>query len=179
MPLMMLKRERESLERLSRDAEQLAKAAADVRATELATDFEQQLATIYSFDQQLVWEEAHRLADVAASQAQSQIAEQCVKLGIPQEFAPRINLRWDDSGENASKKRRAELRKAAYTKIEALNKAAKTQISLAASKRRIRLMSGPLDSDEATKFSESMPTALEMMPKWSLKEIEATTTRPR
>jgi hypothetical protein len=74
---------------------------------------------------------------------------------------------------------RAELRKAAYTKIEALNKAAKTQISLAASKRRIRLMSGPLDSDEATKFSESIPTALEMMPKLFLNEIEATTTRPR
>jgi hypothetical protein len=176
---MIFRRERESLERLSRDVEQLAKADADVRAKELATDFEQQLAAIYSFDQQPVWEEAHRLADVAVNQAQSQIAEECVKLRIPREFAPRINLHCDDCGENASKKRRAELRKAAYTKIEVLNKAAKTQISLAASKRRIRLMSGPLDSDEATKFSESMPTALEMMPKLSLNEIEATTRRPR
>jgi hypothetical protein len=176
---MMLRRERESVEGLSRDVEQLAKAAADVRATELATDFEQQLATIYSFDQQPVWEEAHRLADVAVSQAQSQIAEQYVKLGIPREFAPHINLHWDDRGENASKKRRAELRKVAYTQIEALTKAAKTQISLAASKRRIRLMSGSLDSDEAKKFSESMPTALDMMPKLSLSEIEATIRRPR
>jgi hypothetical protein len=112
MPSMMLRRERESLERLSRDVEQLAKADADVRAKELATDFEQQLAAIYSFDQQPVWEEAHRLADVAVNQAQSQIAEECVKLGIPQEFAPRISLRWDDSGANASKKRRAESRTA-------------------------------------------------------------------
>jgi hypothetical protein len=175
---MMLRREHESLERLCRDLEQLAKADADVRAKELATDFEQQLAAIYSFDQQPVWEEAHRLADVV-NQAQDQIVEGCMKLGIPREFAPRISLHWDDSGANASKMRRAELRKAACTKIDALNKAAKTQISLAASKRRIRLMSGPLDSDEAMKFSESMPTALEMMPKLSLNEIEATTRQPR
>jgi len=50
---MMIRRERKDLDRLSRDRERLAKAAA--RAAELKADFEQQIATVYSFDNDSVW----------------------------------------------------------------------------------------------------------------------------
>jgi hypothetical protein len=178
---MMLRREREDLERLSRDRERLAKAAADARAAELKADFEQQLATIYSFDQDEVWKEAHEVADQVARQGNSDIAKRCEQLGIPPKFAPSLNLGWRGRGENAITERRAELRKVAYTRIDALAKDAKTRISLAASEIRVQLVSGSLESDEAKKFLESMPTAADMMPKFSLKEIEddAAKARPR
>jgi hypothetical protein len=168
----MLRREREDLERLSRDRERLAKAAADQRAAELRADFQRQLAATYSFDQDSVWKEAMRVADEAVSHAQRVIADRCEELGIPASFAPGLNLYWHGRGENAIKDRRAELTKVAYTRIEALAKDAKLKIGLAASEIRVQLLSGSLETDEAKLFLRAMPTPEEMMPKIELRELE-------
>lgn len=69
----MLRREREDLERLSRDRERLAKAGVDARAAELKADFEQQLAAEYSWDQNEVWKVAYLRAEEVVRQANSDI----------------------------------------------------------------------------------------------------------
>jgi len=168
----MQRREREDLERLSRDRERLAKAVVDQRAKELKAEFQDQLSACYSFDQDEVWKEAERIANEAVSQAQSVIADRCKQLGIPADFAPGLNLYWHARGQNASKDRRAELTKRADTRIDAEAQRAKVKIGLAASEIRVQLLSGSLESEEAKRFLASMPSAEEMMPKFTLREIE-------
>jgi hypothetical protein len=168
----MLRRDYEALERLSRDRERIAKHAADARASELDADFEQQMAKTYSFDQDAIWREANRLADEETRQANSVIANRCKELGIPKEFAPSLHLYWTSRGENAIASRRAELRRVAKTRIDALTKNAKTKIAVEASTFRTRLLEGALESEEAKQLLKSMPTATDLMPKFELREIE-------
>ena len=80
----MTKGEREDLQRLIRRREQVLKSAAGQRSAELLADFEQQLASIYGFDQDEVWEQAYRAAREAAQEAAGTIAQRCEKLGPPQ-----------------------------------------------------------------------------------------------
>lgn len=86
---------------------------------------------------------------------------------------------WYGRGENGSKDRRTELRRVAYACIDALVKDAKTRIGVAASEVRVRLVSGSLESDEAKAFLASMPTAADMMPKFTLKEIQDDAAKDR
>jgi hypothetical protein len=169
----MQRREREDLERLSRDRERLAKGVVDQRAKELKAEFQNQLSACYSFDQDEVWKEVMRVANEAVSHAQRVVADRCKELGIPPEFAPGPgSIYWVERGENAMKDRRAELTKRAYTRIEAEAQKAKVKIGLAASEIRVQLLSGSLESEEAKRFLAAMPTAEEMMPKFTLREIE-------
>jgi len=168
----MQRRERDDLEKLSRDRERLAKAAVDARAVELKADFEQKIAAQYSFDQDAIWKEAHALADKAVSEASNAIAAQCARLGIPATFAPGLNLYWHNRGENASKDRRTELRRVAYTRIESMAKDAKVKIGLACCEYRVKLLSGSLQSDEAKALLELMPTVPDLMPQLSLPKIQ-------
>jgi hypothetical protein len=172
MTTTMQRREREDLEKMSRDRERLAKAAADARAAELKANFEEQMAAQYSWDQDPVWKEAHALAAKATNEAEAAIKAQCAKLGIPPEFAPGLSLGWHGRGENAIKERRSEMRKVAYTRIESMVKDAKTKIGLACCEYRVKLMSGSLQSEEAKAFLESMPTVADLMPKLSLPKIQ-------
>ena len=54
----MTKGERNDLAKLVRQNERLAKTAATQRSAELLADFERQLGTIYSFDDDEVWKAA-------------------------------------------------------------------------------------------------------------------------
>jgi hypothetical protein len=57
-------------------------------------------------------------------------------------------------------------------RIDALAKDAKNRIAHAASDVRLRLLSSSLQSDDAKTFLESMPSAAELMPNFSLAEVE-------
>lgn len=171
----MLRREREDIERVSRDKERVLKAAADARAAELMADFEKQIATIYSFDQNENWTVAYQLGEEAVKQANKSIAAECKKLGIPPEFTPSLLFYWNGRGQNSCAERRTELRRVARASIEALTKKAKHSIALNFSEFRIHLVSESLQSDEAKAFLESMPTADELMPKLVLQDIEQST----
>jgi hypothetical protein len=168
----MQRREREDLEKMCRDRERLAKAACDARASDLKANFEQQMAATYSFDSDEVWKKAAEMADKTVKEANIAIAAQCEQLGIPKEFAPQLNLAWYSRGENASKERRVELRKVAYTRIDAQVKDAKATIALTSCDYRVKLISGSLESDEARAFLEQMPTVVDLMPKFTLAQIE-------
>src|SRR5215472_6592158 len=106
--------ERERLLKVARLREKVAKTVVAERSAVLLADFEQQLATIYSFDQSETWAKAVMAAKEACNAAQSAIAEECSRLGIPRRFAPNISHpSWYGRGENAVRERRAELRKVA------------------------------------------------------------------
>jgi hypothetical protein len=92
-------------------------------------------------------------------------------MGMSEEFRPRLVAQWYGRGENALRERRAELRKAAQTKIAAMGKAAKTTIDHRVAHLLTQLAADALESAEARAFLESMPLIDEMMPRITLQGI--------
>jgi hypothetical protein len=111
--------EREDLLRLAKMRERVAKTGLAQRSAQLLAEFEQQMASEYSYDQDTVWKAAAAAADREVKKAKAQIAERCRELGIPDRFAPGLHLSWYDRGENAVGKRRTELRFVAKSRSRA------------------------------------------------------------
>ena len=57
-------------------------------------DFEQKLATVYTWDQDETWNKAHNEAEKVVRESQEIIAKRCEELGIPKTFAPSIGMSW-------------------------------------------------------------------------------------
>jgi len=114
------KTEQGDLQRLINRREKVLKQVASARSAELMADFEQQMAAEYSFDDRQVWEEAARNGRAAIEEANEKIAEECARLGIPHQFAPHLTFGWAGKGENMIAERRAELRRVAQTRIQAI-----------------------------------------------------------
>jgi len=167
----MTKSDRDTLIQICRMRAKVAKADAASRSATLKADCEAQLAKIYHWDQDDVWRQAMTAANEAVEAAKRQIAERSRELGIPAAFRPEIGLNWWGRGENASRERRDELRKVAYTKIDELEKQAKLTIDRQTVEAQTRLLAEGLTSDEAHHWLESMPTAEQLMPPVSMAEI--------
>jgi hypothetical protein len=129
--------ERERLLKAARLREKVAKSAASARSLELMANFEQQLASNYSFDQDEIWAKAAQASKAAVEAADGAIAEECERLA---RFRPSLACQWYGRGENASKERRAELRKVAQTRIAANEKQALTEIQRISSEVQIELL---------------------------------------
>jgi hypothetical protein len=170
----MTKSERDGLAQLCRRRERVAKTAVVSRAAELRADFEVQLDATYAYDTDEVWSQAHAAAQAATAEAKKVIRRRCQELGIPAAFAPSINTSWYDKGENATAKRRVELRRIASTRIDAMVKEAHHAIEAASVEVQTTLLAGGLQSAEAKNFLESMPTPAQLMPRLELSKIEAT-----
>jgi hypothetical protein len=67
----MSKGEREDLQRLVRQREKVLKSAAKQRSIELLADFENQMGSEYSFDQDEVWDKAEQAAEVVVKKTQA------------------------------------------------------------------------------------------------------------
>jgi hypothetical protein len=52
----------------------------------------------YSFDQDEVWRQAAEAAEREVSKAKRQVAARCRELGIPDRFAPSLELNWRHRG---------------------------------------------------------------------------------
>lgn len=164
MTSVMTKGERSELTSLINQGARVMKAAAVERSAELMADFERQLASVHSFDQDDIWKAAHKEARKAVKDAQIKIAERCDELGIPREFAPTINSAWFDRGQNATKERRAELRQAVKAKIAALERSAKTEIERLNLEAKTELVANGLLSDAAKIFLKNIPSFEVLMP---------------
>jgi hypothetical protein len=164
--------ERERLLKAARLREKVAKSAASARSAELIADFEQQLASVYSFDQDEIWAKAAQAAKTAVEAADSAIAEECERLGIPARFRPSLACQWYGRGENASKERRAELRKVAQTRIAANEKQARTEIDRISSEVQIELLAHGM-SPTALALLEQMPKVDQQMPALQVQEVES------
>jgi len=169
----MTGRERTELAQLCRRRETLAKNAVLVHAATLKANFEQQIAAKYSFDRDAVWKQAYELAEAATEKANKAIAAECRGLEIPAEFAPSIKTYWFERGDNAVDKRRSELRKGAYTRIDSVAKDAKLKIEHFSLDTQTKLLASGLESAEAKAFLESIPTPGQLMPPMTLDAIEA------
>jgi len=117
---LMTRGDRQELAKLARLRERVAKADASRRAAELKADFEQQIAAIYSFDDDDVWRASRAAVSEETDRANAAITQRCRELGIPDEFAPSVASGWISRGQNAAKGRRDELRRVAYTRIDQL-----------------------------------------------------------
>ena len=169
----MTARERSDLAVLVRQRERVAKRQAEHRSAELLAEFERQIAAVYHFDQSSVWKEATERAERAVEAANKQIAEECRALGIPRQFAPRLDLEWYRRGENAAKERRVELRKAAEARIKERELAAKAAIERASLEVQTQLLADGLTTDAAKVFLERMPEVSTLMPPLDVAEVKA------
>ena len=173
MTASMTKSERAELGALIRKREKVMKTAARERSAQLLADFEAQSAKIYDFNDDDVWKEATRTAQLAAEQAKEAIAARCRELGIPPEFAPSVSFGWYGRGQNAVADRRAELRRAARAKIEQIEAEAITKIERLSLEAQTEIAMGGLESAAARAFLDRMPGVDALMPTINAGEIKS------
>jgi hypothetical protein len=159
----MTRREASDLISVVKMRAKVTKAAVDALAAERQADVERQLSTIHTRDDAL-WAEIVAALLAATKIADAEIAVICARGGIRKEFRPRIGTAWNGRGENTLPARRVELRKRAYTRIEADQKKAYQQIDAWAADRCTALVSGQLTSDDAKSFFDSLPSAEILLP---------------
>lgn len=167
----MTRRDREDLAKIARMRAKLAKDGIAARESAILADVEEQLAAVYKFDHD-AWADITRHAQESIKEADAQIAQRCRDLGIREEFRPELRLTWFGRGENASRDRRAEIRKTAQTRVAALSKEAKMAIDAKSAEILTELIAGGLESEDAKAFLATIPTAEQLMPRLTLPELE-------
>lgn len=175
----MTRGEREDLQRLIRQREKVMKSAASQRSAELLADFENQLGAEYAFDDDAVWAEAKAIAEQEVIRAQQLVANRCGELGIPEEFAPSLNLVWYGRGPgNDAERRKAELRRMAKKRIEALESAAVVKIEVASVEAQSQLAMAGLTSEGAQQFFNALPKVESLMERLSFDELAGRASPP-
>ncbi len=156
--------ERVELTQLIRKRERVMKCDAETRSQEMVAEFDRSIAKIYTFDSDEVWKSAAKEALTAIEEANKKVKERCRLLGIPEEFAPSIYGGWQGRGENAVAGRRAELRRMAKSRIEAILKDTKSKIERMSLDAQTEVVSNGLESMASKSFLEKMPTMEKLMP---------------
>jgi len=168
----MTSAERTDLRSLIRQRAKLMKAHVAQRGLELMADFEQQLQTYFSFDEDSVWEAAYTEAEKAAQEASTLIAQRCQEMGIPKKFAPSLSFGWRGQGANESKHVRADMRREAKLRIAVMEASAKTTIEQFSVESQTELISDALTSEAAKVFLDQLPTAEALMPVLEFKQVQ-------
>jgi hypothetical protein len=164
--------DRDALLKYDRSRTRARKEDAEAYGARLIAQFEEQLAKEFSFDSDATWKAARADANEAIEAAQRTIAERCAELGIPKWAQPGLNLYWWKRGENASKERRAELRKVAQTRADALVKAAKARIERDSVEFQGQLLAGALTTSAARALLDGLPSIESLMPPLDLAEFK-------
>lgn len=176
---LMSRGEREDLQRLIRQREKVMKSAATQRSSELMADFENQLGAEYAFDDDAVWAEAKAIAEQEVVAAQQLVANRCRELGIPEEFSPSLHLAWFGRGPgNDAERRKAELRRMAKKRVEALEAAAVVKIEIASVEAQSQLAMAGLTSEGAQQFFNALPKLENLMERLSFDELSGRATPP-
>jgi hypothetical protein len=166
-------RERNDLLVMIRQRATIAKSLASQRAAELVADFDQQMATYYSFLDDDVWKEAVDKAHKVAEAANAEITQRCQELKIPKRFAPRLTMPyWVDSDAHyMTKSEKKDLRDAAKSRIEALRKVAITEITRRSIEAQEKVIVPGLTSPLAQQLLTSIPSVTDLMPTLSIQSI--------
>jgi hypothetical protein len=168
----MTKGEREDLQRLIRQREKVLKSAAKQRSAELLSDFENQMGSEFAFDDDAVWEQAIKAVEPLVRKAKAQIAARCRELGIPERFAPDVDLHWQHRNyHSATKDRQAELRKMATTQIGAIEAKAIVEIEMQSVAAQTEIATQGLTSRTARTFLDHLPSVEKLMPALSYAEL--------
>ena len=131
-------------------------AHAEEQAKKTMADFERHLATVYKYDQDEVWKRATEEAMEVIKSAQDRIEARCVKLGIPKDMAPQLELSWNGRGQMRSASRRQELTRVAKAECEAMLASAKTSIQKQSLDLRTQIVALGLLTPAAQMFLESL-----------------------
>lgn len=174
----MTKGEREELQRLIRQREKVLRSAARQRSSELISDFENQVGSIYSFDNDAIWEEAAKAAAQEVKRANEKIAARAAELGVPKDFAPSISLSWIERGHNMVKARRAELRKMALTRIAAIEAKAIVEIEIGCLEAQTAIAASGLTSEGARSLLAGLPSVEGLMPTLSYEQVAGKAAPP-
>jgi len=169
--------ETHDLSMIIKDRAKVLKAHIEQQAASHLADFEQQVSSIYAFDQDEIWREATEKTQAVVAEANKKIMDQCKKLGIPAQFAPAITATWHGRGQNMLESRRNELRLAAKAKIEAMKKSAATKIEQQSLDLRTQIVAMGIVSPDAKLFLESLAPVTEAMGSLDFKSIESEITR--
>jgi hypothetical protein len=173
MTTTMTKGERDQLLQLVKKRERVMKVKAQERSAAILAEFDAQSAKIHHWDEDAVWKRVHDEATKAVEDAQIAIAVRCKELGIPAEFAPGLNVYWHGRGHNAVGERRAELRRAAKSRIEAIEKEALSRIESMSLDAQTEIVAHGLESVASKAFLESMPKIESLMPSIQITEIQS------
>lgn len=165
----MTKHDRDQLASLAKLRGRVAKAAVAERAAELLADVERQLSAVFS-SRDAAFADITAAAQAAVRDADDKVAAICKERGIAEELRPSISIGWYQRGANAEASRRSELRKLAQANIEHAGRRAKSAIEARTADVLTELISGSLQSDEARRFLESIPSATELMPQMMVTE---------
>lgn len=168
----MTKGERDQLLQLVKKRERVMRVKAQERSALLLAEFDAQSAKIHHWDEDEVWKRVHAEAERAIELAQVEIAARCKDLGIPAEFAPGLNMYWHGRGHNAVADRRAELRRAAKSRIEAIEKEAVSKIEGLSLEAQTQIIAHGLESEAAKAFLDTMPKLESLMPPVQVSEIQ-------
>jgi hypothetical protein len=168
----MTKSDRDSLAKLVRARAKVAKNEIESHAARVLATIEAQLAARYP-ENHPAWAEVTEHANRAVAEANIHIAQRCCELGIPERFRPSINYYWSGRGENAFNDRRAELRRAAKTELEARVKTAKNTVDRRTLDLLTQLAADMLESSQAKDFLAAMPSVDDLMPPITLDALEA------
>lgn len=168
----MTKGERSELLSLVKKRERLMKAQAQERSAALLAEFDIQSATIHRYDDDAVWAALVMEVESVMSKARDEIAKRAKERGIPEEFAPDLSFNWHGRGQNAVADRRAEFRRAAKSKIEAMEREAVTKIERLSLEAQTQIVAAGLDTESAKSFLEAMPKLDQLMPSVEIGEIE-------
>jgi hypothetical protein len=160
----MSKTEQRNLERLGKLNKDGAILAQKERTKTALAEFEMRLASQFSFDQREAWADLMASAKTHAAEMDRRLAEDCRRLGIPENFRPSIHVSWYERGENASKDRRTELRRVAVTRLAALEATAIARIEDGYRRFQTAVLSTGIDSDEARQLLAGLPTAEQLLP---------------
>jgi len=163
--------ERKELCNIVRRRERYEKTSAQQRSAELLADFEAQLASEYQWDSDETWKAATEKAEAIVEEAEAEIVKRCIELGIPKECRPGLSFGWHGRGQNASKERRQELIRVAHSRIEAIEKAARTQIERRSIEMQEQIMSDALTSDAARTLLTQLPSIASLMPPLEAKNM--------
>jgi hypothetical protein len=169
----MTKGERDQLLQLIKKRERVMKTKAQERSAALMAEFDAQSAKVHHWDEDATWRRVMAEAEKAVEGAKVVIAVRCKELGIPVEFAPSLTLYWHGRGQNAVSERRAELRRAAKSKVEAIEKEALSKIEVLSLDAQTEIVAHGLESDAARAFLEKMPAVEALMPSFDVSEIQA------
>ena len=164
--------DRESMLKVVRMNERVAKTALKERSAQILADFEQKLAAEFKFDDDETWKTLTKDAKAFVDETDAKIAQRCAELGIPKAFRPGLTLGWHRRGENASQERRSELRRVAVSRISVMEAQGKAAIERRSAEIQTQLIAGGLASDEARRVLESLPKAEDLMPALALIQVE-------
>jgi len=168
----MTKGERDQLLQLVKKREKVMKVKAQERSAILLAEFDAQSAKIHHWDDDPTWAEVKAETDRAIEKAQIAIAARCSELGIPAEFAPGLQMFWHGRGHNGVAERRTELRRAAKSKVEAIEKEALSKIEQFSLEAQTQIIAHGLESEAAKLFLEQMPALEALMPPLDIEPIQ-------